>query len=767
MSRAPSPRRPPRRAPSRRRAAAPPRRHPPPRRPRRRTRCPRAGRRRRLGTTAATAAGQWKGAIDTPGTALEVIVDLSQDAAGAWQGDVDIPLQGAKDLPLTGFTVDGAAVRFTISGIPGDPTFRGTLSADGATLAGDFNQAGATLPFHLARTGEDAAAARAAADDGILAGFGVWMRAQLAAWQVPGAAVAVVHHGEVVLAEGYGLRDVDAGLPVTADTLFAIGSATKSFTATVLATLADDGKLDWDEPVRTYLPEFRLFDEMASARATPRDLVSHRTGLPRHEMVWYGSPLSRQELVDRLRWLEPTAGLRETFQYQNLMFMTAGYLAGRIAGSDWETLVRERILEPLGMDDTVLSIEAMIAADDYARGYRKTDEDSDGVTEIEAMLFRHVEAIGPAGSIDSTARDMARWVEMQLGHGEVDGTRVASATVLAELHRPLMVVSEGDLAAIFNQPEMPYLFYGMGWFVQPYRGHEMIHHGGNIDGFSVQVAFLPKDDLGIVVLTNLNGTVLPTVVTLHLVDRFLGKGPGHWSERYFQLTAQLEAAADQAKAVANVDRQLGTSPSHPLAEYSGTYSHPAYGEMEVTLAPDESGTDALHVAYHTFESPLEHWHYDVFRAADEELEGTKLSFVNGLSGHVDKLVVDLQPGVEPIAFDKLPPTELADPALLAEYAGDYEVMGLTVTLAVRPMDDGGAELTLTIPGQGLSVLVPVRRDEFEIADQKGHALHFQRNEAGTIDQVVFIQPQGNMPAKRKTVDDGTARDDEDEIKDAA
>ena len=185
-------------------------------------------------------------------------------------------------------------------------------------------------------------------------------------------------------------------------------------------------------------------------------------------------------------------------------------------------------------------------------------------------------------------------------------------------------------------------------------------------------------------LTNLNGTGLPTVATLHLVDRFLGEGPGHWSERYLELTEQIEAAADQAKAVADVDRQPGTSPSHPLAEYAGTYSHPAYGEMEVAHARRRAKPPAaLHVAYHTLESALEHWHYDVFRATDEELEGTKLSFANGLSGHVESLAVDLQPGVDSIEFDKLPPKELADPALLAEYAGDYEVMGLTVTLAVR------------------------------------------------------------------------------------
>jgi CubicO group peptidase (beta-lactamase class C family) len=690
-----------------------------------------------------TPAGRWEGEIATPGTALGVVVDLSQDAGGAWQGDVDIPLQGAKDLPLTGIAVDGAAVRFSIAGIPGEPTFAGTLSDDGATLAGDFTQGGATFPFTLGRAGEAAVADRITGEEA-LAGFDAWMAEQLAAWEVPGAAVAVVRDGEVVLAKGYGLRDVAAGLPATADTQFAIGSATKAFTATVLATLADEGELDWDEPVRTYLPDFALSEDVYSERVTPRDLVSHRTGLPRHDLVWYGSDLSRKELYERLRHLEPSEDLRAAWQYQNLMFMTAGHLAGEIAGSDWETLVRERIFAPLGMTGSNFSVDAMARTADHATGYEKTDEDDDGVDEIEPMPYRRIDAVGPAGSINSSAAEMARWVELQLGAGTVDGTRVISPSALAPLHQPLMVVPGGLFAALFKQPEMPYLMYGMGWFVQPYRGHEMVHHGGNIDGFSARVTFLPNDGLGVVVLTNLNGTSLPTVATLDLLDRFLGEEPADWSGRYLAITEQLEGAEDQAETVEDVGRRRDTAPSHPLAEYAGTYAHPAYGDVEVTLPGD-----GLHLAYHTLESALGHWHFDVFRASEEDLEGIKVSFENGLSGHVERLVVDLQPGVEAIRFDKLPPAELADPARLAEYAGDYELMGLTLTVGVRETEEGRGELTVAIPGQGVSALVPVRPDEFELADQEGYGMLFQRGDDGAVTGMVLIQPQGNMPAERK------------------
>jgi CubicO group peptidase (beta-lactamase class C family) len=688
-------------------------------------------------------AGRWEGAIETPGTPLGVIVDLSRTADGSWQGDVDIPLQGAKDLPLTAVAVDGAAVRFTISGIPGEPTFAGTLSGDAATLAGDFTQGGATFPFSLSRAGEAAVAERLTAEQA-LAGFDAWMAGQLAAWKVPGASVAVVRGGEVVLTKGYGLRDVEDGLPVTAGTLFAIGSATKAFTATVLATLVDEGELEWDEPVRRYLPDFTLYEETYSARVTPRDLLSHRTGLPRHDLVWYGSPLSREELYRRLRWLEPTEDLRAAWQYQNLMFMTAGYLAGQLAGSEWETLVEERLFAPLGMEDSNFSVGAMAATADHATPYEKTDEDDDGVDEIEPMPFRRIDAVGPAGSINSNARDMAQWTRLQLGLGTVDGEEIVGRSALAPLHQPLMVVPGGLFSALFKQPEMPYLMYGMGWFVQPYRGHEMVHHGGNIDGFSARVTFLPNDDLGIVVLTNLDGTSLPTVVTLDLIDRFLGAEPTDWSGRYLALTKQLEGAQEQAEAVEEVGRRKGTQPSHPLAEYAGTYAHPAYGEIEVTTTGD-----ALHLAYHTLESPLEHWHYDVFRASDEELEGAKLAFEAGLSGHVERLVMDLQPGAAAIEFDKQPAAELADPARLAEYAGAYELMGLTLTVGVRETEEGGGELTLAVPGQGTSVLAPVREDEFEITDQEGYGLIFERGDDGSISRMILVQPQGNMPAAKK------------------
>src|SRR5579885_1593422 len=188
-----------------------------------------------------------------------------------------------------------------------------------------------------------------------LEGIEDFVRRMLEEWKVQGCAVAIIKDGEILLSQGFGLRNTAEGLEVTPETLFPIASCTKAFTATSVALLADEGKLDWDTPVRKYLPSFRLFDSFATERMTPRDLVTHRSGLPRHDLMWYHSTRSRQELFDRLQYLEPSKDFRSLWQYQNLMYMTAGYLAGEVAGQSWEDLVQKRLFDPLGMTSSNFS----------------------------------------------------------------------------------------------------------------------------------------------------------------------------------------------------------------------------------------------------------------------------------------------------------------------------------------------------------------------------------------------------------------------------
>ncbi len=681
--------------------------------------------------------GHWKGQIEIPQTPLGVVVNLVQNEDGSWAGTIDIPMQGAVGLPLRNISVEDSNVSFTIEGPPGNPTFNGTLSPDGASIDGDFSQAGQTFPFGLKRTG-DARTTEGPSAEEALSGFDEFIREGMKKWDVPGMGIAIVKDGGPILIKGYGYRNVEEQLPVTEDTEFAIGSSSKAFTTLVLGMLVDEGVIEWDEPVRTYLPTFELEDEFASERMTPRDLVCHRSGLPRHDFVWYGSPLSREELFDRLTYLESNVDFRTEFQYQNLMFMTAGYLAGQVTGTSWESLVMDRIFEPLGMDNSNLSVDDMRGAPDFAYGYQKKENEDTGEDEIRRMPFRDIDAMGPAGSINSTVLDMSKWVQFQLAGGNAGDTRVVSSQTMQELHRPQIVVHGGMISQLFTHPEMPHIMYGLGWFVQPYRGHEMLHHGGNIDGFSALVAFMPKDNVGVVVLTNLNGTPFPTVVMLNVFDRLLGLDEIDWNGRYKLVWAKVKEGGDQAKTMESINRKSGTETSHRLDDYTGVYTHPAYGSIEVT----ESG-DTLMAARNGITVGLEHWHYDVFRTTDGPIEGLKIAFLTNLNGDIDRISAAMEQAVDAVEFLKEPPREMFERDFLEQFVGDYDLMGMVVTERFR--DDN--TLTVIAPGQPPYELDPYMGTEFKLKDHKQYSVKFVI-EKGDVTQAVFIQPNGVFAAKK-------------------
>jgi CubicO group peptidase (beta-lactamase class C family) len=688
---------------------------------------------------AATIAGHWEGPITLPHTEITVLVDLTQGPEGAWSGSVDIPVQGAKGLPLKDIAFDGKNVSFVIVGPAGDPTFRGKLSDDGSMIKGEFAQSGQIYPFDLTRTGDARASSAPSATDALDA-FDGFVTESLAKWNVPGVGIAIVKNGEPVLVKGYGFRDLEGKVQVTENTQFAIGSATKAFTALILGMLVEEGKVEWDKPVREYLPTFALHDDYATKEMTPRDLVCHRSGLPRHDLLWYGSPLSRNELVERLRYLEPNVSFRSEFQYQNLMFMTAGYLEGEVAGTSWEELVRNRIFGPLGMTNSSLSVGEMQRASDFAYGYEKKKNEKTKKDEISRMPFRNIDAVGPAGAINSSVADMAKWVIFQMSHGKAGEKQLVSEAMMSELHKPQMVVHSGVFAQLLKQPEMPYSMYALGWFVQPYRGHDMIHHGGNIDGFSAFVAFMPGENVGVVVLTNEDGTLLPEVIAFTVFDRFLGAEATDWNERLLAAWSKFEKGEEEAAKAEESTRKKGTKPSHPLEDYAGTYSDRGYGSVEI--AKDGKTLNGM---YNGIELPLEHWHYDIFRSTSEPAKGLKIEFLTNVGGDIDRVSIAMEQAVDPIVFAKEPPKEMFDKAFLAKFVGDYELLGMTVAVAMR----GDERLTVTVPGQPTYELEPYLGTEFKIASLTGYSVKFE-SEKGNVSQLVFIQPNGVFTAKRKS-----------------
>ncbi len=673
-----------------------------------------------------TLAGHWNGTVELPGQELEFEVDLTESASG-WTGFISIPAQGAKNLPLDAIEVGGRQVSFVIGGIPGEPTFSGELG-DGE-LSGDFTQAGQTFPFRM-KAGDDFAKRARAALEGIDEVIG----GVPAQFDIPGMAVAVVADGEVVLARGYGLRDVEEKLPVDEDTLFAIGSTSKAFTAFVLGTLVDEGKLDWDTPLIEYLPDFRLYDDHATKRLKVRDLLIHTSGLPRHDLVWYNNlEATRESLFRSLAYLEPTRDLGEEFQYQNLMFMTAGYLAERITGQGWEELVEERIFAPLGMKRSNFSVEESRNDPDHAEPYLVEDQ------EARHIPFRNIDVIGPAGSINSSVAEMTQWLRMQLAGGEIDGKRLIEEGTLREMHTP-----QNAIASYPSDQNVLPLGYGFGWSIDSYQGRYMVSHGGGIDGFISWVAMLPLERLGVVVYTNGSGAnPVPTVVARTVIDRVLGLEGVDWVERAREQFEEAQKSQTEAEANKEARRKQGTSPSHPIADYAGEYEHPGYGIVTVELLAG----DALRADYHGMPADLEHWHFDTFNGqtvgeGDPSLEDTKFHFRTDVDGEITELLLPFEPNVDPILFTRMADRRLSDPAYLERFTGSYEMSDQTARVSLA-----GDELSVHVEGQATFRLLPKQGTEFALQGMKGFILEFVL-EGEKVTGARFHQPNGTFDARR-------------------
>lgn len=308
---------------------------------------------------------------------------------------------------------------------------------------------------------------------------------------IPGMALAIIQDDKLILARGFGQRDVDKNLPASPDTLFAIGSSTKAFTSLLCAMMVEEGKMGWEEPVTTYLPGFALKDEAATRQATLRDLLGHRTGLGRTDMLWAGGTATREQILAQISHATLKDPFRSKFNYNNVMFLAAGTAAGNVAGSDWDTLVRTRILEPLEMKSTTTSIDAMLPDPRASKGYAWDDEKK----SYKHLPMRNLAGIAPAGAINSNVLDMSRWVRLQLGRGTFNGKKLTfPETLMSTWDRQI------DMA--------PQIGYAMGWMLHDWNGKRVVEHGGNIDGFAAEVAMLPDEHVGLVLLANVSATAL-------------------------------------------------------------------------------------------------------------------------------------------------------------------------------------------------------------------------------------------------------------------
>jgi len=565
-----------------------------------------------------------------------------------------------------------------------------------------------------------------------LKGFSEFVAKTMVEWKVPGMAVAIVKDGKVIFADGFGLRDVKEGLKVTPHTIFPIGSCSKAFTAAGMGILVDEGKVGWDEPVRMYLPDFKLQDESASAHITPRDLLTHRSGLARHDLMWMGGQFSRRELYDRLRYLEMNKELRSAWQYQNLMFMTAGYLVGQIDGSNWEEFTQKRIFDPLGMKETNFSVVLTQKTADFSQPYMEIKD------KIEQVPFRDIAAVGPAGSINSNVLDMAQWVLLNLNKGKFGDKQIVSEASMAQVHSPQMLVP-----VPIQYDEILYVSYGMGWLIAPYRGHLLLEHSGGIDGFISQVALLPRENSGLIILSNLNGTAVPGIVLYDIVDRLLGLDQVDWNKRIKDQIAKGKAEDEKGEKEAEKDRKLNTQPSHPLVDYAGDYENPGYGTVSVV-----KDGDSLKMKTPVLEGPLSHYHYDVFELK-AMLLGTelksKVAFATDPKGNIASLSVQLEPTVKDIVFTRAADKGMTEKGFLEKFVGTYILSGAEVKVVLHE----GKGLVLNVPGQQDFELVPYRGTEFNLKGLQGYSVEFKQDAAGVVTEVIFHQPNGTFTAKKK------------------
>ena len=451
-------------------------------------------------------------------------------------------------------------------------------------------------------------------------------RDAMAAWNVPGLAIAVVRNDRIVHLKGYGAREI-GGAPVTPDTLFQIASTSKAFTTAAMAILVDEKKMKWDDPVRAHLDYFRLADPCADSMVTLRDIVSHRTGLSRHDELWDYGDFSRQDILRRVSSIDLTRSFRSAYQYQNIMFMAATDAAGSAAGMPFERFAKTRLFEPLGMRNTVFS------AGDWSRAERAQSYRWDAAKRtITPRTLNSYETLGGAGSIKSSARDMAQWIRFQLNDGEIDGKRIVSADALKETRKPATVLPS-DESAREDHPETNINTYALGWRVQDYRGELQVWHSGSLNGYRTVVNLLPRRNIGFVVLSSLDRSYAVSAIRNAIADLMLNSDRRDWNAYYLAVEARSREKDEKEKLERAAKRHSGTKPSREPEAYAGTYQHPAYGTATVTAT--ESG---LALKWARLDIPLRHFHFDTFNAIEESEDlDEQVIFRLGADGSVASL----------------------------------------------------------------------------------------------------------------------------------
>jgi len=554
-----------------------------------------------------------------------------------------------------------------------------------------------------------------------LRGFDQTIEKILKEWNIPGCGIGIVVKDKLVFAKGYGYRDLEKKLPVTPNTLFQIASNTKLFTATAVGFLVEEGKLDWDKPVKTYVPQIQFYNDELNASVTIRDMLSHRTGISRHDMIWYNSEFTRKELFDRLKYLEPSIPLRQGYLYNNMMYAAAGQIVEYLSGQTWEEFVKSKIFTPLDMAHSIFVVEDMINQPDHMIPYY---EKRDTSILLRYPYYTRQQGLGPAGAIISNINDLSNWVIAQLYRGKYKNEQVIPAGIIKETMKPAMPTSSVPDKYFENLNSI----YGMGRGTSSYKGHYLAQHGGAIGGIYSNISLMPADSIGVIVFTNRLSN-LPSIISNTIYDRLLGLTETPWSERALKDYLKSKETSRESRKKPDTDRIAGTKPSHPLGDYAGIYEDPAYGLIDITFK-----NDSLKFVFNNISLPLYHYHYDRFITPDDEIDGKwSMIFNTDAQGSVSQLIVSLDE--KEVAFNRKADPRLSNPDFLKKLAGQYGINGSTVNIEFR-----NNELVLmTAPPEHL---VPYKGNMFRIREFSDQIVEFVFDDKG-IPTGFKITAEGN------------------------
>ncbi len=427
-------------------------------------------------------------------------------------------------------------------------------------------------------------------------------------WKVPGFAVAVVHEGRVVYRRGFGERKLggDDSDPVDADTLFGIMSTTKAMTSMALAMLVDEGKVAWDDPVSKHLPWFALGDSYATRAVTVRDLLRHNAGVPNADWLWVRGDLDTRQIIERLRELPPAYSLRDGFIYQNVMYQVAGEIVAKAAGMPWHRFIELRIFKPLDMTRSFATLTAMQSA----KPHNVSTPHFEIEQRVRAIVDVPVDSIPAAGSVWSTANDMAKWMTFLLDGGRIDDRALVKPDTFRELFESQAIVPPGEFYPTLALTRPHFTTYGLGWFLQDYRGEFVAMHTGSMDGRTAIVGLLPDRRFGIVVLGNLDHAEFRHALMWHAFDVALGGGTRDWSAELLTLYGDAKRKGTTARATAVAERVSGTRPSKSIESYAGIYEHPVWGDVVIEVHGQQLSLRVGTAA--EARGPMQHWHYDTF-----------------------------------------------------------------------------------------------------------------------------------------------------------